>query len=491
MHPFDEMKAYVRFGPDDARRLSDFWPHVSSRIRQITDGFYDRILEFDGARDVLRDPGQVVRLKRTMEGWLEELLLGPHDAAYYDRRRKIGEKHVAVGLAHRYMFTAMEVMQQALCDIASEAYPREEAHAVCESVRRISMLDLALMTGTYMGTRERARLGDFANLLVSNLPTAALLLDRAGRVAAHTQASEDLCGKDPQGKPFWDVVPHPLSEAAELDSLVSQAHSTGKDASVLRVDATLDGVPRSFRVTVVPLAHDTMATILQFEELTDSLAAEAGRRRMESLAQLGELSAAVAHELRNPLAGISGAVQVITGSLDADDRRRTVMNKVRDQISRLDRMVRDLLAFSRTPEVRLVEVDLASVTDGVCDLVRREYPTISFTREGQGHAVADADILHRVLLNLVQNAAAALAGPGHVEVRIHDREILVADDGPGVESAIRGRIFEPFFTTRTTGTGLGLAICRNAAEAMGARLELEPVGPLKGAAFALRWPSQA
>jgi signal transduction histidine kinase len=486
LKPFDEMKAYVRFGPADAERLRDLWPHVEPRLRDIADVFYDRILEFENARQVFEGPHQVRRLKSTLRTWLAELLRGPWDDAYYERRRRIGEKHVAVALPDRYMFTAMTVIQQALCDIAFEAAGEGDASPVCSSIRKVTMLDLAIMTGTFMDVQERARVADMASVLLANLPSAALLVDRHGDVVGATAAARRLCQQDPIGLPLADALPAALVRAGQIPARVAEVTAGGRAIEIPRVDAELAGVQRSFRLVVQPIEHQSFAAILFLPDITHTLEVEASRRRTEALVQLGSMSAAVAHELRNPLAGISGAIQVLAGSFPEDDRRRAVMAKVRDQIGRLDRMVRDLLAFSRAPEARLARVRLEDVADVVCELARREAGAVQVVREGEGTALADADLVHRVLLNLVQNAVAALDdGPGRVRVHVEDGRVTVSDDGPGIPAAERDKVFEPFYTTKTTGTGLGLAICRNAAEAMGARLELLDEGELGGASFRL------
>ncbi|MCB9682298.1 MAG: hypothetical protein H6733_12595 [Alphaproteobacteria bacterium] len=485
MEAFEEMKAYVRFGPEDRARLQAFWPTVAPQVQAVTDAFYDRILEFDGARTVFSGPEQVARLKRTLEVWLQELLNGPYDTAYYERRRRIGFKHVEVGLPHRYMYTAMHGITEHLCAIAQGSLPAAKAVQVCASVRRVAMLDLAIMNGTYMGLHERGRMEDLAVLLVAHLPSAAFVLGPEGDVVASTEAARQLCGADPHGRSCLDALPQALVDAAELDRHLRHVHEA--PVELVRVDVDLDGSDRSFRVSIAPIGHDAFSTLVVLDEITASLREEAARRRTEALAQIGSMSAAVAHELRNPLAGISGAIQVIAGTLDDDDRRRPVMSKVRDQIGRLDRMVRDLLAFSRPPEARLACVALHEVADVVVDLVRRDHDGVSLSREGTGSALADADLVHRILLNLVQNAVGATGGTGHVVVRVDEDVVDVCDDGPGIDPDNAARVFEPFFTTKMTGTGLGLAICRNAAEAMDARLDLVP-STLGGAGFRLSFP---
>lgn len=483
MVPLDEMKSWVGFGPEDERLLVGVWPYVEPELPRIVDVFYDKILASARARAVFEDDDQIRRQKRVLVSWVEELLTGPWDQAYAQRRQQIGRRHVEIGLEHTWMFTAMEVVRGELCDIAFRSLPHGEALATCRAISHITSIDLALMTGTYSGVRERARVASARGLLLSHLPSPAVLLDGDGTVVEANSLLEDLAGEQPRrGRPMADALPGVLCEMARLEDAIEQVRQTGRPVTRERVDLVLDGREHVLRIRVVPLDQDG-SLLLHFEELTDVVDAEARARRVESLARVGELSAAIAHELRNPLAGISGAIQVLAGSFDQGDRRAMVMGKVRDQVGRLDRMVRDLLAYSRPPDARLDELALEEIVDNVLDLVAGESAEVALSREGAGMGRADADLLHRIVLNLVQNAL-AMPGVCSVRVRVEPGVIRVSDDGPGVPPALRDRVFEPFFTTRTTGTGLGLAICRNAAEAMGGALSLEEAD--RGASFLLR-----
>lgn len=483
MHPFHEMKAYIRFDEADAQHLQRLWPSIEPHVRNVTRAFYDRILEFPEARAVFQDEAQVDRLRRTLEDWLQELFLGPHDLAYFDRRTRIGRRHVEVGLAHRYMFTAMSHLRDTLCDIAAAEVEAEQASQVCRAIQKVTTLDLAIMTGAFATTHEAEQLSTLRDLLVSNLPVTIMLVNQQGHVCAATSPG-DVLRRDVEllGLPYDRALPAALVDAAELPDKVADALSNDTPVRLPRVDAAVEGALRSFKIDVVPLRHRSAAFLVHIEELTDAVATEAQLRRHESLAQLGSLSAAVAHELRNPLAGISGAVQVIAQSLATDDRRRPIMDKVLAQIGRLNRMVHDLLAFARPKEPRIAEVDLCDVARSVRDLVEGSHPQIRLMVDGAGAALGDADQLHRVLLNLVENAAQAMDEAGRIEMLIEGPRITVADDGPGVPDDLTTRIFEPFYTTRTQGTGLGLAICRSSVETMGGALDLVP-SPLGGAAF--------
>ncbi|MFZ5480427.1 MAG: protoglobin domain-containing protein [Myxococcota bacterium] len=487
MHPFDEMKSWVGFGPDDEARLRALRPVVQPHLEDLSDTFYARILAHPEAARVLRDQAQVERLKGTLRRWADELLAGPWDEDYYQRRERIGRVHVQVGLPSRYMFTAMNVFRTGLCAVAEDALPPHEAAETCRSIGKVADMDLAIMTGTYLLSREQSQMAALQEVIVSHLPVTVLLLDGEGRVTAATRPAARLAGEGPiVGRPLADVLPKALVESARLPDLLASAEATGESVVLPRVDASVAGEDRVFRVTVVPLDHPLARALVHIGDITDTVAAEIRLLRAESLAQLGALSAAVAHELRNPLAGISGAIQVISRSLPAEDRRKPIMDKVEQQVRRLDSLVTDLLDFARPTDARMSAVQLEEVARQVIENLHRENPDVSLEAVGSGVAWADPNLVHQVLLNLAINAVQAMGGNGRVRIELKDGWVRVSDTGPGVPPEHAEKIFAPFFTTRTKGTGLGLAICRKAAQAMGGTLELAEEGPFPGAAFQLR-----
>ena len=484
-HVFDEMKAYVGFDKDDEAQLQAFWPTVEPQVDRIVTHFYERATAFPAGAAVLHDSAQVRRLMSTMKVWIRELLLGPHDLAYFQRRERIGRRHVDVGLPARFMFVAMSVMREDLCRVAHEALGAR-ARPVCEAIGRATELDLAIMTGTFIERREERQLKTLQELLVERMPVSVLLLDDLLMVTAATGISHRLFG-DMQaiGRPISDALPEALVVGANLLETIDRAIASGREIQIVRVDVEIDGKERSFRLTVVPLDHASARVLVHLEELTETVQTEARMQRSEALAQLGALSAAVAHELRNPLAGISGAVQVIGRSLAQDDRRRPIMMKVEEQIQRLNVMVSELLAFSRPGTAKIAEVDLLETARGVVSLIQAEHPGVRFEVVGQGTGRADKNYVYQIVLNLVQNAVQAQGEQGLVQVRVDPGRVMVMDAGPGVPDDLREEIFRPFFTTRTRGTGLGLAICQRVAQSMHATLRLSDQRPLGGAAFVL------
>lgn len=481
-----EMKAYVGFTEHDAALLRVLWPIVEPEVPWICARFYARILATPAAREVLRHESQVASLKVTLAGWLRELLCGPHDEAYFERRRRIGTRHVEVALPSRFMFTAMSGFCQDLDELC-ERLPPGEALATRRAVRRISDLDLAVMTGTFVQARESRQLATLQELIVAHLPVAIVLFDRDGRVTAATRhALRLLPERDVLGVPWREALPEALQRAADLEALVRDALKGDAPRVLPRVDADLGAGPRSLRITAVPLDRPDARVLLHVEDLSDAVGLEARLQQSEALARLGSLSAAVAHELRNPLAGMSAAIQVLLPSFDDSDRRKAILGKFQDQVRRLDVLVSDLLSFARPGVAHLRSVDLAALAEGVADLVHHD-ATVEVSGAGRAHA--DPNLVHQILLNLTQNAIHATEGRGRVHLVVSEAQVAVEDDGPGVPAAIADEIFKPFFTTRTRGTGLGLAICARSAASMDATLRLEPPGGLKGARFVLRLPA--
>ncbi len=486
MDTLRELRAWLDFGPADEEALRRLWTRVRGRAEEVTERFYAKAMAFPGAARVFNDDAQVERLRVTLLQWLEELLTGPWDEAYFKRRERIGRVHVEVGLESRYMVTAMNVVRGQLCEFAWE--DPATAAATCHAVGRVCDLDLAIMNGTYVERREAREVRSLQELIVSHMPVTVLILDETGRVAAATRPSARVFGDvEVIGRPWYEALPAPLVRAGELAEAMDRALRTGHEITLTRVDARVSGVERNFRVSLIPLDHPHARVLVHVEELTEAIANEARLVRAESLAHLGALSAAVAHELRNPLAGISGAIQVISRSMPPTDSRKAIMEKVEAQVRRLDALVTDLLDFARPVAPKSMPVDLGELARSVCEVVAREYPESKLTVSGSGHAQGDANFVYQVLLNLVLNAAQATDGRGSVRLALSSGQLVVNDDGRGISSEVAAKLFQPFFTTRTRGTGLGLAICRKLVGAMGGSISLT-TGTLPGAAFLVELP---
>ena len=216
-------------------------------------------------------------------------------------------------------------------------------------------------------------------------------------------------------------------------------------------------------------------------EVTERRAAEARLRERETLAQLGQMSAVVAHEVKNPLAGISGALQVVGSRLPADSRDRKILDDIEDRIGALNRMLQDLLTFASPREPVPAPSALRRVVDEAASAVRGDVAMagIGIAIHGEDPTVPlDREQMHTVFLNLLLNAAQAMGLRGEIEVGISTAggncEVRVSDRGPGVPSALREKMFEPFFSTKSRGAGLGLPTARRIVESHGGSLTARP-----------------
>lgn len=215
-------------------------------------------------------------------------------------------------------------------------------------------------------------------------------------------------------------------------------------------------------------------------DITDRIAAEGELREKAALARLGELAAVVAHEVKNPLAGIGGALQVVSKRLPADAPEQEIFTEVRERLDSLNQLVSDLLTFSRPRKPQLAITDMRSLVENAAGFLERDpvFSKVSVQIDGDPPPVeVDARMLRDAIQNIIMNGAQAIDGLGSIHVRLSHEDgilsIVIVDTGPGIPAATRERLFEPFFTTKTRGSGLGLCIARRSLEAHGGALELE------------------
>ena len=205
-----------------------------------------------------------------------------------------------------------------------------------------------------------------------------------------------------------------------------------------------------------------------------SLGREEAVRTMEQarrLATLGQMSAVLAHEIRNPLASLKGNSQLLAGMLPEGDRARAKADRVVDEAIRLETLSNDLLAFARDGDLRPREVDPAALVREAALATGGDRITVDDAGAPRSWRL-DPDKMRQVLVNLLENAAEAGGGPIEARVARDGRSLVIAirDHGPGIAEADLPRIFEPFFTRRIHGTGLGLAVAKRMVDLHGGTL---------------------
>jgi PAS domain S-box-containing protein len=252
----------------------------------------------------------------------------------------------------------------------------------------------------------------------------------------------------------------------------AEIRNRAKDGSIYWVDTTIvpavgeDGRPYQY----IAIRYD----------VTERKRSEATLRAQMALVQIGKMAAVVAHEVRNPLAGIRGAMQVLGGRVPAGSREHRVIAEVVGRIDALNDIVEDLLLFARPRPVVPAPVRINDLLGETVSLLRTDprFQGITLRMDPTDASVmADADQLKLVVQNLLINGAQAMGGPGEIRVstRIEgDRlEMRIIDQGPGILPEAREHLFEPFFTTKHRGTGLGLATTRRILEDHGGTIDLD------------------
>ena len=225
-------------------------------------------------------------------------------------------------------------------------------------------------------------------------------------------------------------------------------------------------------------------------------------KRADRLASIGEMAAGIAHEIKNPLAGIAGVIQVLKKDLSQTDQKRAVLDEVLSQVERMDKAVRNLLSFARPPEPKMTLVDINELIGKLLDFLAPQFAKYGIMSErrlaaGMPWLTLDPDLMQQALINIALNAIQAMREGGKfiVETRCTRPngettgvvEIVFSDTGNGISMENLSRIFNPFFTTRQQGTGLGLSITQRIVEQHNGEISVSSV-PGKGATFTIAFP---
>lgn len=287
------------------------------------------------------------------------------------------------------------------------------------------------------------------------------------------------------GRSVAVLVPPDLIEARELSRIQEKVRNLGAVRNYPVERITKDGKRIQVIMTRTAIRDDKgefIGSSVVVKDVTNIQNLERQLAGAEHLAILGELSAGLAHEIKNPLAGIKGAIDVIRDTMSLEDPYREVLTDVLHEVERIDKIVRDLLSYARAKPPSHTAIFLPEMAQRALGMLRQssKNESVVFRLEKVTEVpgfTGDEAQMEQVFLNLLLNAQTAVQDRGTIVIRLFSDQVSmvrleVEDNGPGIPEELHKKIFQPFFTTRTDGTGLGLATCFRNVEYHGGTMEV-------------------
>jgi two-component system sensor kinase FixL len=326
--------------------------------------------------------------------------------------------------------------------------------------------------------------------IVETAVDGIVVIDERGRIEAFNQAAERLFGygaDEVLGRNVNMLMPSPYHEEHDayldryLTSGVKKIIGIGRAVLGRRKDGTTFPIHLSVGEMTVGGERKFSGII---HDLTSRVQLEEQLREQSALATLGEMAAVLAHEVKNPLAAVRGAIQVIGGRLPPESKEAAVMTEVIRRVDGLNDLMKDLLLFARPPQPKPAPVDVVSLLEMTAGLLNEDAAFKDLRVDISGSVppvMADASLLGVVFENLLLNSAQAMKGKGIIGASVTSIEgrceIVIIDSGPGISPEVREKMFTPFFTTKSKGTGLGLPTTKRFVEAHGGTITVEcPAG---------------
>jgi PAS domain S-box-containing protein len=358
-------------------------------------------------------------------------------------------------------------------EIMEESYRRLE--------QRIHDMDQELAAKN----RELALQSDYLNSILDSMSDGVIAVNVDGTVTAFNGAAAHVLGYDSHeviGRPFRDVF-HREFTSPPGRSVMELRTSGGDVVTVSESDRPMED--RDGR---------RIGMVKVFQDLTELRALRKQVRRKERLAAVGEMAATVAHEIRNPLGGIRGFAALLARDLEGQEAPLRLVNKILTGARDLERVVNELLEYTRPVELHLRTVNASELVDAAAGFVEPNGVNIRNSVDPSAEVMADPDRMRQVFLNLLINAVQSMEPGGEVCVELEFVDEMAvfcfSDSGCGMNREQLEQIFSPFYTTKEKGTGLGLAVASKLVEIHGGEIQAEST-PGRGSIFRVRLPRQA
>lgn len=326
--------------------------------------------------------------------------------------------------------------------------------------------------------------------ILGNISSGLMIVNQQGRIRSFNEAAEKISGLSLREVYDRDI----LTIFPSLALVDNEGLHTVQRGQTGFCSSSGENLTLGFTSTLVRDGRgEILGLLVVFQDLTSLLEMEAKLKRVDRLAAVGRLAAGMAHEIRNPLASISGSVQLIMEGHDVKEEDLRLMGIVVREANRLSELLTDFLVYARPAQPHPVELQIGPLFDELFEMIKQDgrFSGLTLGRDCPNglRLFADRQQIRQVLWDLMINAAEAMEGEGSLRVGMTpaDSALFVEDSGPGINPEVRDRIFEPFFTTKLSGTGLGLATVHSLVVANGGNIEVGP-GSEGGTRFTIRLP---
>ncbi len=327
------------------------------------------------------------------------------------------------------------------------------------------------------------KLEAFHQNIIQSLDSGLITTDRTGKISFMNRTAYRILGIDPptQAFPILDTLLSDLKTGVPIESVNWEEIRKREEITFKRPDGVAIHLGLS-RSQLKDLHGVPVGSILIFKDITQIKEMEEQIKRADRMVSIGKMAAGIAHEIRNPLASLTGSIQVLKDGVDLNGSNLNLMNIILRESDRLNRLVTDFLLFAHPPKTEFSSIILSQMIDETLEMLRNSPQfngQISISRElsHQGRVPGDANQLKQVFWNLFLNAVQEMEGGGTLGIAIEGDggsvKVSVSDTGRGISEQDRGRIFEPFFTTKESGTGLGLAIVHRIVENHGGEVQVD------------------
>jgi len=317
------------------------------------------------------------------------------------------------------------------------------------------------------------RLQQFQLEILDHLNNGFLITDSEGIVLALNKAGETILGLSEEegiGRPVQEILKMESGgECPVLTAIRSERDFTSYEFQA-KVDSNKSKLLGLTTSRITDSRGQTTGIIASFTDLTEMDRMRSELQRQDRLAVVGELAAGLAHEIRNPLAAIRGAVDELNSHIESPEMSSKLASIAMRESDQLNEIVSGFLDFARKPEVKRDTFDAVQMVDEVADLLNRKYANrdeVRVVTRKPDHPVsltADRSQLKQVLFNIGKNGIEAMDMDGALAISLREDknsvEFAIDDEGPGIEPDEVARIFEPFYTTKESGVGMGLAVCQ-------------------------------